>query len=495
MSTILCRFALLLAAALVALSCGPASTTPPTNATTDAPRAASTPQSADAAYTRPPSPRMSAPDGGVVALLLTRVEGTGIGTVRARPIDPKTLVDVEGFTPIELLHHYRAALGPDGRTLAVFAWPSGSSNIGGELRLIDSRMWTDVDTGVRLGDIAVWLGWTADAKQLVWIRPIGAGDDYLVSAYDVGSGSVRDVARLPPGFQPADARLLDSQLVVVGARNVRNVAMEHAAVAFVDLGGARATSLLSLPGLRLGQFKDDAPGAYPNRMIEPALVWDQVRGRLLLVDAEADILRIVDLVKGTESGPLRVRRSAAASAGGRAAKMVSATSKVAVLSGDGRWLYVTGIRSDLSAWGGSEQVTPLFLQRIDVAALTEVARVEIGSEKVWLSPDGERVILVTSGYEQVASGPATRVGQELHLLDARTLREITSLPVEGETVVLATGEAGRVAYVASRKPFVDGSSSSRLRSLDVQSGSWLASRDVDRHLAELLDLRKAGAAP
>jgi hypothetical protein len=140
---------------------------------------------------------MSAPDGVVASMLLARVEGTAIGTVRARPIDPKTLVDLEGFTPIELLHHYRAALGPDGRTLAVFAWPSGSSNIGGELRLIDSRMWTDVDTGVRLGDNAVWLGWTADAKQLVWIRPIGTGEDYLVSAYDVGSGGVRDVARGP----------------------------------------------------------------------------------------------------------------------------------------------------------------------------------------------------------------------------------------------------------------------------------------------------------
>lgn len=74
---------------------------------------------------------------------------------------------------------------------------------------------------------------------------------------------------------------------------------------FVDTASGRITSRLRIAGLRLGQFAVDEPGLNPYRMILPGAVWDLVRGRLV-VDAERDVLPIVDLVHATESGPLAI---------------------------------------------------------------------------------------------------------------------------------------------------------------------------------------------
>src|SRR5438094_5350854 len=95
---------------------------------------------------------MARPAGATAELLLARVEDPGpdgsldqqkLGVLRARPIDPRSLQDIPGFTPLELGHHYKAALAPEGRTLAMIVWPSGSSNAGGVLHLVDPVAWTD----------------------------------------------------------------------------------------------------------------------------------------------------------------------------------------------------------------------------------------------------------------------------------------------------------------------------------------------------------------
>src|SRR5258708_19868108 len=58
------------------------------------------------------------------------------GPIRLRPVDPATLADVPDLAPIEVGHHYNQAVSPDGRTLAVISWPSGSNNAGRSLPLI-----------------------------------------------------------------------------------------------------------------------------------------------------------------------------------------------------------------------------------------------------------------------------------------------------------------------------------------------------------------------
>jgi hypothetical protein len=419
---------------------------------------------------------MVRPADGVASLLLVRVEDPGpngsliqqeLGVLRARPIDPTTLQDIPGFTPLELGHHYRAVLSPDRRTLATIVWPSGSSNAGGVLHFVDPVAWTDRTTGVQIDESTMWLEWSKDGTQLFWMRYIGAPNltQYAIFSADATTSAVREVMRLPAGFQPYEARLLGSRLAVVGATDEHGLTTGDASVAFIDLSVGRVSSLLRLAGLRIGQFNVAEPGLYPYRMIFPGIAWDLQRDRLIVVDAERDVVRMVDLAAATESGPLAIRAHLAKGLG--VAKMVSTTRKVAALSADGRWLYVSGLREDVTGNGPDVQLTAMALLRIDMTDRSETARVD-GDRSLWLSSDGRHLVLF---------------GDTVTVLDSSALRRISHLEVAATTVV--AGERETVAYLTQ----ISYPGASTLRAVDLATGRIVATRDVARHVADLITLR------
>ena len=426
-----------------------------------------------------PQPPMVRPTGTTASLLLVRVEDPGpdgsldqqkLGVLRGRPVDPRTLEDIPGFTPLELGHHYRTALSPDGRTLATMVWPSGSTNAGGVLHLVDPISWNDRLTEVRIEQTATWLEWSADGTRLFWMQHIGRLGanltQYAIFSTDVARPAAREVVVLPAGFEPYDTRLLGSRIVLLGAMNERSLAQEDAAIAFVDLAAGKVSSMLRLDGFRLGQFEVSEPGLYPYRMILPGVAWDLARDRLVVVDAERDLIRIIDLARGTDSGPLAVRTRAAAKGPG-GAKMVSMTRKDAILSEDGRWLYVSGLREDVAAAGGDAHVTPLALQRIDLTNVSETARVE-GGQGLGLSADGTRLVIP---------------GEALRVLDSSDLRELARVDMFPGTAL--AGQRDGVIYVAHASY----PGPSTLRSIDLTAGDILATRAVARGVAQLILLR------
>ncbi len=439
------------------------------------PSAAATPEIAASSLAVPTQAPMVRPAGGSASLLLVRVEDPGpngsliqqeLGVLRARPIDPMTLRDIPGFTPLELGHHYRALLSPDRRTLATIVWPSGSSSAGGVLHFVDPVAWTDRVTGVQIDESTAWLEWSKDGTQLFWMRYIGDPSltQYAVFATDGAVPSARELMRLPAGFQPYEARLIGSRLAVVGATDQHGLATGDASVVFVDVPAGQVSSLLPLAGLRLGQFNVSEPGLYPFRMISPALAWDLPRGRLIVVDAERDVVRVVDLSSATESGPLEIRARAVKGAG--TAKMVSTTRKVAALSADGRWLYVSGMREDVSGQGPDMHLTPIALQRIDMTDRSETARGD-GGKGLWLSSDGSRVVLF---------------GETVTVVDANGLRQISHFGTPATAVV--AGERGSIAYLAH----VSYPGVSTLRAVDLATGRIAATREIARHVADVIAL-------
>jgi hypothetical protein len=441
-----------------------------------APSAAPTPEVAGVPANVATQAPMVRPAETAASLLLVRVEEPGpngsliqqqLGVLRARPIDPTTLQDIPGFTPLEFGHHYRALVSPDRRTLATIVWPSGSSNAGGVLHLIDPVAWTDRTTGVQIDESAAWLEWSKDGTQLFWMRYIGDPSltQYAVFSADVAAPSAREVMRLPAGFQPYEARLVGSRLAVVGATDQHGLANGDASVVFVDLSTGRVSSVLPLAGLRLGQFNVSEPGLYPFRMISPGLAWDLPRARLIVVDAERAVVRIVDLAAATESGPLAIRAQAAKGPG--TAKMVSTTRKVAALSSDGRWLYVSGMREDVSGQGPDAQLTPIALQRIDMTDRSETARVG-GGKGLWLSSDGSRVVLF---------------GETVTIVDTSGLRQISQ--IEAAATAVVAGERANVAYLAQ----ITYSGTSTIRAVDLATGQVSATRELARHVADLVPLR------
>src|SRR5207248_11452599 len=128
-------------------------------------------------------------------------------------------------------------------------------------------------------------------------------------------------------------------------------------------------------------------GLDPSRFVLPGLACGLAGGRLTVVDAERDVVRVVDRNRGTETGPLAMRAHAAAKGPLTQAEMVSATREVAVVSADGRWLYVSGLREDVPAQGDSSRDTPLTRQRVDLTDMSATAQVA-GGQGLWLSSDG-----------------------------------------------------------------------------------------------------------
>jgi len=412
---------------------------------------------------------MAKPAGSLASLLLVRVEEPGVGVLRARPIDPGTLADIPGFAPLELGHHYRSALSPDRRTLAVFVWPpsGGGSGAGGVLHLVDPIAWTDRTTDVRVDENFDWLEWSANGKSLYWIRAVQT-ELQAVFATDLATLTIREIARLPAGFQPFDTRLIGSRIAVVGATNDRSLAQDDAGLVFIDTSSGRVSPPLRLPGLRLGQFAVSEAGLYPYRMIVPGKAWDLERGRLVLVDAERDVVHVIDLLHETESGPLAIRPRSASKGPPGGAKMVSTTRKVAALSGDGRWLYVSGSREDVAA-NDPEQVTmvPVAVQRVDLSSMSETARVTGGAPLLRLSSNGTRLLYA---------------GDDTVVLDATDLREITRWTAQRATGAMERDGIAYPTYAA----YPTGSA---LRAVAFLTGNVLATRAVDRQVAELIDLR------
>lgn len=429
-----------------------------------------TPQAVGASAS--PSPNqapMAKPAGSVASLLLVRVEEPGLGVLRARPIDPGTLADIPGFTPLELGHHYRSALAPDKRTLAVFVWPpsGGGSGAGGVLHLVDPLAWTDRTTDVRVDENFDWLEWSADGKSLYWIRAVGT-EVNAVFAADIATLTVREIARLPAGFQPFDTRLVGSRIAVLGATNDQYLAQDDAGLVFVDTASGRVSSQLRLPGMRLGQFAVNEAGLNPYRMILPGKAWDLERGRLVLVDAERDVVHVIDLLRETESGPLAIRPRSASKGPPGGAKMVSTTRKVAALSADGRWLYVSGLREDVPA-NDPEHVTPvpIAVQRVDLSSMSETARVAGGAPLLQLSRDGTRLLYA---------------GDDMVVLDVMDLHEINRTATQRGTAITERDGVAYLTYAAYP-------SGSTLRAVDFLTGRVLASRVVDRQVADLIALR------
>jgi hypothetical protein len=137
------------------------------------------------------------------------------------------------------------------------------------------------------------------------------------------------------------------------------------------------------------------------------------------------------------------------------AKMQSSSDRRAVVSFDGRRLYVSGFRSDFVAGpqdAGREQVTPLPLQVIDTTDMTEIGRLDLASTEIAISPDGRRLLAVTNRFEPSPTGWATRAGYELRLIDTERLTQVASLPLEdrGRIIGFASDDA---VYVAAHVGF------------------------------------------
>jgi hypothetical protein len=330
------------------------------------------------------------------------------------PIDAMTGAPLPGHTPLDLDRYALTAFAPDGRTLAAITYEDNNTLAGGRLTLVDLATWQPTST-VLTFDQAAWLLFSPDGRRLLvgaWDRQMNPTALHLTLVdlahlAVVANGSVpflpRTVAFIPGG----------DGLMVYGGEQweyaTTSAARSHVALLDADL---QIEWQQTLDGVRDGivwEAGADRPEETATSYA-PAVVAAPDRPLLYLVHADADRLTTVDFgaqrVATTTVGPQLswVEWLLALTARPAYAKVGNGISKQAVLSPDGRYLYVAGTSYDSGE--GEVQMVPQGLQVIEVATGVEVARLDSDAEWLAVDPAGRRLFLQGWTRAPGRSGPA-----------------------------------------------------------------------------------------
>ncbi len=415
-------------------------------------------------------------------------------------VDPGTLDDVRGFTPLSLGEHASYQLGPDDRTLAAFVYPEEPGKQPGRLYLIDLYTWSVADTGRSVNAPAGWLTFSPEGEDLYWTEgeweteqtlfrygiggaapePVAEGrfrdllwgpegDLYWTEErteleralyrYDLASEDSRLLATIPAQLSWLQA-LPSGRIVAYGTPESGDEArLEWPRLMVIDAGGV--TTDLTLEGVTSGSlpYEDLPAGESPlDRSYQPGLAWDLERSLLYVVHADRDALTVVDLELG---GVLRHQeRLVPLSALQRVLAWLAppahakgpwpGVTRRALLSPDGSRLYVSGSIGELSvdAEKGREFVEePEGLRVIDTKSLEEVGRAELPVSDVVLSPDGRRLVATGSRVRssEAAGWQSRHFG--LYLLDALSLEVLAHLEPEEGFWLGDFSSSGRYVYL------------------------------------------------
>ena len=388
------------------------------------------------------------PDGDRAAGVLLQHYGRidGIPSIGGRAGD-SALVAVDatgaplaGGEPIEL-HGYASGLvvSPDGRTVAMVVHDddgtplvqlvkleTASEGAPSPASILRPPEGADGDA-LRIGP----LRWSADGHRIFWLQSRYAVVNELWSL-DVSSREAARVATLdgsgwgPPLVRPDGSAVYALRRPCCEATDLEG----DPYIVAIDVESGREIDRVFLPALEVSSSSEQAPAA--------ALSPDG--SRIYVVHADADVLTSVTTAPLTAGNPAEFgpRRSARARLGGwildrfatRAEAKPMGLIKSAVVSPDGRRLYVTGARDVPCAddpYAACLSGDPRGLQIVDLDSMRIISHQPLAS-RVTVSPDGSWLAATGSvrRWDDVLRRTVVE-GFGLVLLDATTGEEIASL--------------------------------------------------------------------
>ncbi|MBP2017841.1 dipeptidyl aminopeptidase/acylaminoacyl peptidase [Symbiobacterium terraclitae] len=388
---------------------------------------------------------------GPARLLLALPDGFRMSL---RPVDPVTLADLPGFSPIPFYNGSEHAFTPDGRTLAFFRRSSGEQ--GDALHFVDVENWVVETIPLSLAnDWAGHLFFSTDGSTLYWIEVASADQGvwrpYVLHRFGRTDGTMGVISKLPETFMPLEVQpLADGRVAIFGqAVTDENMAEGDARVLLIRLTDGEVEAEIPLPGVVSGQ-RTSAAGEY--RYDRPGLAWDVERSLLYVVDGSPDRVTVVDLAGGRLARQAELRTASWLERLGlvriAAAKALPGTWVSAALSPGGDRLYVAAFRDEVEGPFHSPAVwrsSPLGLTVIDTAGLRVVRRLDLPVGEVALAPDGRTLILW--GRSFVCEGSCTQEGHGIYLVDAATLKEKAHLLPGNDATLLGFSPDGRYAYI------------------------------------------------
>ncbi|HEX6146356.1 MAG TPA: hypothetical protein VF083_06210 [Acidimicrobiia bacterium] len=396
-----------------------------------------------------------------------------VETSAAYRVDPRTLDPQPELDPIPMSDWSVGVSSPNARWLALLFGNDSGLNEG--VRLIDLPEWRVVGEWTQLSG-----------------SPMSVSDDGVIHTYlfqapsprlmrtGVGFDQPETVAELPSDFSPWDAPLMHGDRIVLPGQNYDTSSRQGTLIVISVDQSTGAISETELPGTGIGAAELVDLGNGQTGVVDsyPAVVWDESKGRILVVHAVDDLVTEFDLDTGEISqhrfGPATDDGGQVTESESNDADLWATTGRTAVLGHDGTVMYVAGSIGGFvqSVDSPTSLTTPSGIVAVDTGSWQIVDRLEAPISVVFMSPGGRH--LLATGYTE-ESGPTTYSVEPsgVFLIDPADLDVIAHHPpAQGEEYLgqISFSQDGTFAYVTSY------STVQQVDVIDLDSGEIVANR-------------------
>lgn len=381
---------------------------------------------------------------GGSALLIEALEN---GTKQALvPINPGTGQPAAGYAGIEVGTDVTTAFSPDREQMAILS--SGAANCANYcLHRVDLRAWKEilppVEVSPSLYISASEVVFDASASRVAFALNAQDGQKTEVVVADLKTGRL---TRAPLDMLVFNLHFMPSGSVAVyGSRKQADQSL----VLRVALLGKDSLSLDWQQDLNGLAYTTEPPNPEidptQGRYLFPGAAFAPDGAKLYLVAADADKLFSVDFERRSVTSVAiqppqsLLDRLMALTAGVAQAKMLNGTMKTALISADGKRLYVVGqTNTAVKLDNGDYQTntTPLGLQVIDPASGALLAKLDTNATSLSIAPDGKSAFL----YGWLDTGGSVSQART-ELLDLSTLKVSRTLDGEIHATRLLNGQA------------------------------------------------------
>ena len=376
------------------------------------------------------------------------------------PLDPATGTALPDYEPIPFGQSYSSAFSPDRRALAAVTFQNDQAT-NGNLLLIDLNTWKTRSLELQPNGWVSAMVFSPDGKRLAIADGLST---YRLTVFDLEKGGItvqkeEDFLITRLKFT-ADSRSLMLYGMVIDNRFTENeMNGGPPQVRLLDAADLNPRWSADLKAVRDGIFPKDEnvtpdlsqPGTAV--YISPAVVFAPDQNMLYITHADSDHLTIADFdSQKVETVVIHselswFERLLSLTAGVAHAKVSDGTSKQAVISPDGQFLYVVGLhyesfQDQMGNWQMSQ--TPLGLEIIRTSDGSRLERLGTDSSDLSLSPDGRYLYLrnwtntepwteifdtskrqITTHHNEIYASPVLRMNGEFLLVSTYSVSDIS----------------------------------------------------------------------
>ncbi len=355
------------------------------------------------------------------SLLLVRYLSQAKGNVLTA-IDPANGAELAGITPIPFGESYSYVVSPDRKTLAAVVYPSGNYPYNPHLYLVNLENWSLADLDLELSDWIAGMEFAPDSRHLA----IASGEAHSkLVVVDSSQAQVTVQGELDFAVRKLKFNAAGTALMLYGVPSDIEDETTNGDPVAVLASAADLSSLWTtgLPQLRDGLYRKEgttgdlhAPGN--SNFLVPGLVFAPKQDMLYIADAEQEQLISVDFAaQSVQARQISIEQGwleqlLALTAGVAHAKAMDGNQKSAVISPDGRFLYVAGMHQESVINKNDEwelKQTPLGLQVIRTADAVETAKFDTNANTPVVSADGKFLYLQIWDDGTGPSAPLTEV--------------------------------------------------------------------------------------